>query len=121
MRTIIAVLMILHGIAHLPGFIVPWRLAEFKETPYRTTLGSGRIDVGDTGIRVVGTLWLIVAVVFVAVGIAMIGDGGRWPFVAVAAALASLVLSLLSLPEARIGVVVNLVILGLLAVSGAME
>ena len=120
MRTAIAIFMILHGIAHLPGFVVPWRITTSKDTPYKTTLLSGRLDVGDTGIRIIGLLWLIVAIAFVITGIAMIADTGWWGVSAVCVSLVSLLLSFLSLPEARIGVGVNIVILALLAVSGAV-
>lgn len=120
MRTAVAIFMILHGIAHLPGFVVPWRIATFKDTPYKTTLLSGRLDVGDTGIRIIGVLWLAVAIAFVVAGIAMIAGTQWWGVTAICVALVSLVLSLLSLPEARIGVAVNIAILALLAVSGTV-
>lgn len=119
MRTAVAIFMMLHGIAHLPGFVVPWRIATFKDTPYKTTLLAGRIDVGDVGIRIIGVLWLIVAIAFVVAGIAMIADTEWWGAMAGCVALISLVLSLLSLPEARIGVAVNIAILALLTVPGA--
>jgi len=119
MRTAIAIFIMLHGIAHLPGFIVPWRIATLKEMPYKTTLLSGRIDVGAVGIRIIGALWLATAIAFVLTGVAMIVGAPWWGVAAVVVTLTSLVLSLLSLPEARIGVVVNGAILALLALSGA--
>lgn len=120
MRIAIAIVMILHGIAHLPGFIVPWRIATFKDTPYKTTLLSGRVDVGDAGIRIIGALWLAVALAFVAAGIAAIIDVQWWPVAAASTAFASLILSFLSLPEARIGVVVNIAMLAVLMISVAV-
>lgn len=111
MRNVLALLMALHGIAHLVGFAVAWRLTAPEEVPFRTTLFFGRLDVGDQGIRVVGLVWLLLAILFVA---AAVGGWLRQPWwggLAQIVAGVSLILSLASLPEARIGVVVNLVIL----------
>ncbi len=118
MRIVVAIFMILHGIAHLPGFIVPWRIAVLKDMPYKTTLLSGRFDAGDAGIRIIGLLWLATALAFVITGIAMMGDRPWWAVTALAVSIVSLILSLLSLPEARIGVALNIVILAGLLVSG---
>jgi hypothetical protein len=111
MRIMLAVLMVLHGVAHLPGFVSEWRLANLEGIPYRTTILAGRADLGDAGIRVVGMLWLLSAVGFWVAGVAAISDLSWWIPVATAIALGSLLLSLVELPEARIGVVVNLAIL----------
>jgi hypothetical protein len=120
MRTAIAIFVMLHGVAHVPGFIVPWRIATLKDMPYKTTLLSGRLDAGPIGIRIVGSLWLAAAIAFVLVGVAMIVGMQGWFVAAVVVTLVSLILSLLSLPEARVGVVVNVVILALLAMSGVV-
>lgn len=115
MRIALAVVLAIHGIAHLVGFIGSWHLDASGGIPYRTTLLAGHVDVGDTGIRAVGILWLMMAIAFVvaAIGTAM---GVDWWVKAVAViATASLALTILQLPEARIGLVVNLAILGALA------
>jgi hypothetical protein len=44
---VLGVLIALHGLAHLVGFAAPL---------------AGRLDLGDAGIRVVGVLWLLLAV-----------------------------------------------------------
>lgn len=46
--------LLLHGVAHLVGFAVPWRLVRSEEVPYKTTILSGTVDVGDVGIRILG-------------------------------------------------------------------
>jgi hypothetical protein len=53
----LAGVLVIHGVAHLVVFAVPWRLATLAEMPYGTTLLGGRIDAGHGGIRVVGPLW----------------------------------------------------------------
>jgi hypothetical protein len=117
LRVGFAILLLAHGIAHLPGLLGAWRLATFPELPYHTTLLAGRLDVGDGGMRVMGALWLVVALAFVAAATGAFLGRGWWTSLAVAAALASLALCALEWPAARIGAVVNGVILGGLLVG----
>ena len=49
----LASFLLAHGVAHLVGFVSSWKLATLAELPYKTTVFSGRVDVGDAGIRVV--------------------------------------------------------------------
>lgn len=104
-----------HGLIHLIGFVVPWRLATLPDYPYRTTVLNGTLQVGDAGVRLLGLGWLGLAVGFVvaAVGVA---QGTPWALPLVAAlALVSLGFCILGLPEAAAGIVVNVVILGAVA------
>ncbi len=117
-RTALALLMALHGVAHLVGFAVPWGLAHGDELTYKTTLLAGRLDVGDVGIRVVGLVWLVLAVAFVASAVGAFTQQPWWTGAATWTAVASLGMSLLSLPEARIGVPVNLLVLAALLIGG---
>lgn len=116
LRLALAVFAALHGIAHFVGFAVPWRLLQAEEMPYATTLLGGRLDVGDTGIRIVGLVWLALGLAFVGAGVVTGLDRSGWPRLVLLVAGASLVWSVLGWPAARIGVAVNL---GLLAVVGA--
>jgi hypothetical protein len=59
MRLAFALFLLVHGIAHLPGFVVAWRLAALREMPYKTTLLDGVVDAGPVGARIVGLLWLL--------------------------------------------------------------
>jgi hypothetical protein len=114
-RIAAAIVLALHGLIHLIGFVVPWRLAEPEGFTYQTTVLAGAVEIGDLGIRLVGLAWLAVGAAFVVIAI------GLWraaPWVgtaAVAVALVSLTLSLLGLPEAGAGIVVNLAILAVAA------
>ena len=78
MRIVLAVLMVLHGVAHLPGFVNEWRLANLEGIAYRTTILAGRVDLGDAGIRVVGLLWLASAVAFCVAGVGAFGNQSWW-------------------------------------------
>lgn len=63
MRIGLALLMTLHGFAHLVGFMVPWQLGPVGGS-YKTTLLAGQLDIGNTGIRMVGVFWLAGALGF---------------------------------------------------------
>lgn len=111
MKILLAILFCVHGIAHLVGFVVPWQITKMEDMPYKTTLLSGQINVGDTGIRIVGLLWLMAAVGFVISGIAVLRLTPWWNTWALYISLFSLILSILGWPESKIGVLVNLLIL----------
>jgi hypothetical protein len=108
MRFTLAVLMILHGVAHLPGFAGSWRLATFPDLPYHTRLFAGRVDVGDGGMRLIGTLWLLVALGFVVAAVAAFAGEWWWSGTAFLATLLSLVLCMLEWPATQVGVPVNI-------------
>lgn len=117
MHFVISALFVIHGVAHLVGFVVPWRIATLEETPYKTTILNGKIDVGDTGIRVIGIAWLITALAFMVCAVAVAMQLQWWFWVVMAATLVSFDLTILGWPESRIGVAVNVLIVVLLIAS----
>jgi len=110
MRVALAALLIVHGVAHLAGFVVPWKLVSTPEMLYKTTVFGGMLDAGDVGARTLGIVWLTVAVGFVLIGGAVLtGLGARaWLFAMV---MLSIGLCGAGWPEARIGLVVNAALL----------
>jgi hypothetical protein len=106
MRIAIALLMTLHGLAHLVGFVAPWKLASDRLT-YKTTVLAGHLNVGDIGIRAFGLLWLLGALGFVLASAGAVTNGLWWPGFALTDSVYSLLLSILDWPDARIGVAVN--------------
>lgn len=116
MRYVLAILLLAHGVAHLPGFLTSWRLASLEGMAYKTTLLAGTLDVGDVGIRIMGVFWLLIGVGFAASGIGALLQTAWWPAMTAVVASASLVLSVLEWPEAKIGVLVNMIILAYLGV-----
>jgi hypothetical protein len=109
MTIVLGLLLIAHGIAHVPGFVTDWRLAKLDGLPYRTTLVSG-LDIGDAGMRVVGTLWMAVALGFVITAIGLFARTTWWPAAIVAVTLASTALCISALPQARVGLGVNVAV-----------
>lgn len=112
MKIVLGMLLLAHGVAHLVGFLVPWRLFEAADLPYGTTIFAGRVDVGPTGIRLVGLVWLVVALAFMASAVAVWTASPQALSALLPLALASIVLCAAGWPAAKIGVPVNL---GLLA------
>ena len=112
MRPALALLFLAHGIAHLVGFLGPFRLS--AQVPYRSTVLGGRVDLGDTGIRTVGVVWLGLALAYAAVATATALDRPGWPTWALVVTAVSTLLCILALPDTRVGLVVNLALLGLL-------
>ena len=46
-RLVGAALVALHGLIHLIGFVVPWRIATVDGFPYRVTTLGGLADLGE--------------------------------------------------------------------------
>ena len=114
MRLILAGLMTLHGIAHLVGFAGAWQLAPAKEIPSKTTVLGGHLQLGDTGIRVMGVLWLFAAVEFVVAAGGAVFNVRWWTNAALIVTAVSLAMTIIEWPEARFGFVVNVAILAAL-------
>jgi len=113
MRFILAALLIGHGVAHIVGFVVPWKLMQMPEMPYRTTILGGMIDVGDAGIRVIGILWLSIGLAFVVVAGGVVAGWSMRMAVFALLALSS-AFCVIGWPEARIGLIVNAALLAAL-------
>jgi hypothetical protein len=111
MRLALAMLMAIHGIAHTAGFAESWKLAPGGGVPYKTTVFGGRLDLGDSGIRTVGVLWLVASIAFLITSAATVLDASWWRPAAAAAAMGSIALTSLELPQARLGTLINVIIL----------
>lgn len=113
MRIAIAIVLALHGFAHVVGFAGSFGLAE--SIPYKTTVLGGTVDLGDGGIRAFGILWLIAAAAFLVASAAAMTNQEWWTKALLVAAVGSLLLGMMALPEAGIGVAIDLLILGAVA------
>jgi len=117
---IFIVLLAAHGLAHLPGFIGGWRLANLREMPYHTTVFAGHVDIGDAGMRIAGAVWLLLAVGFETAAVGGMLHRTWWGPLTAVVATVSLCLCIIQYPDARIGIVINIVILCMLAVGQYM-
>src|SRR5687767_14447444 len=116
MRLFLATFMILHGFAHMVGFVGALGLS--SQIPYKTTIMSGRVEVGAIGMRLMGVLWLLAALAFVFVGLAAWAKQSWWMEASIGLAAASLMLCIAELPDARIGMAINTI---LIAAIGAHQ
>jgi len=115
MYIVFAVFLFLHGFAHLVGFAGPWGVAGMMK-PYGELLG-GRIPTGLVGMRIVGIFWLLGTLAFAAAALGVLRHSPWWPAVTLVAAVGSLVLSILGLPESRLGIPINIVIISALILA----
>jgi hypothetical protein len=120
MHIIIGLFFIAHGIVHLVGFLSYWQITTIETMPYKTTQLAGRFDAGDTGIRVIGILWLIATLAFIAAGFGLIFLQPWWQTLTLYTTIYSLVLSILGWPDSRFGLVINVLILAYLFVGGTL-
>ena len=111
---IVAIFFVLHGLIHLFGFVVPWKILKTDDFPYSTTILAGKVDLGPIGIRLVGFLWLLAAVSFVIAGVGLYLVTPWWLPVTVGATLFSLVMCISGWPDSQFGVYINLFILAFL-------
>ena len=120
MRAVFAVFLLLHGLAHLVGFLVPWRLvpgsAAAPPPPMNRLLG-GRLVLSDGSARTLGVLWLVAGITFAVVAVAWWRQQSWSGGALVVIVLLSLALTAIWWPTARIGLALNLGILLALAAS----
>ena len=116
-RILLALLCAGHGVAHLVGFFAAWRPGLFPALPHKTTILAGQLNIGEAGIRIVGVLWLGMALAFAWAAVLMWLKGASAAEVVVWLASVSIVLSVLEWPDSWIGVVVSVSVV-LLVVSG---
>jgi hypothetical protein len=110
-RTVVGLLLVLHGVIHLIGFVVPWRIGEIRGFAYSTSALWGRVDLGDAGARILGAGWLLAAVAFVLAG-AGVAAGAAWGLpLTMGAAAVSMVLCIMGSPAAIAGLVIDAAIL----------
>lgn len=116
MSIALGVLLLAHGLAHMVGFVGSWRLSE--SVPCKTTLFGGRIPLGDSGLKVVGGLWLLAALAFAAAGVGSFIGASWWAVLTPAVSLVSLTMCVAAWPDAKIGAAVDAILI-VVALTGA--
>jgi hypothetical protein len=110
MKIVMTLVLALHGIAHLVGFLLPWHLMKQPDGSYTTTL-TGGLDIGETGMKIMGIGWLIVALAFLAAAFGAWRHASWWPTFTLTVAIVSLGICLVNLPEAAIGIPIDIAII----------
>ena len=116
MRITFALFLAAHAFAHLPGFLTSWNLMTVPESPFKTTVLGGRVDVGVLGIRVVGLAWLLTAVLMALAALAVFRrDPDAYPLAWTALGISS-AMTVIGWPDTKIGALANGVVLVALVV-----
>ena len=111
LRRAAALFFALHGLIHLVGFVAAWQLATLPELAYRTSAFNGAVEIGDGGARVVGIAWIVGVAAF------LVAAWGLWQNAAwavrgaVVAAAVSVAVCAAGLPDAYLGLAIDVVIL----------
>ena len=111
MKIALVLFLVAHGFAHLVGFVVPWRISQMEEMPYKTTVLNGSLNLGHIGIRIYGLCWLVLALAFFILAVTIFFYQTWWQTASNYSASISLILCLIGWPDARIGVVINFLII----------
>ena len=123
-RRAAAVFFVVHGLIHVMGFVAAWQLATLPEIAYRTTALNGAVEMGDAGARLLGVGWLVGG------GAMLVAAWDTWrnaPWAlrgAVFAATVSMLICALGLPDAYLGLSIDVAILvgaGLLAMGRSVR
>ena len=120
-RIVMGVYLFIHGFCHFVGFVVPWQIVTIEEEPYTTTLLCKTIDAGTVGIRVIGIIWLITGLLFIACAIALFIHSSWWYDIIFYLSIFSILLCVLGLPGAKIGILANIIILVFLFLGDKFE
>jgi hypothetical protein len=97
-NVIAAIYLVVHGLIHLIGFVVKFQIAEMET-------------------RALGIVWLLLAVAFVISGAAIFASPAWWWSFTLAVTLVSLALCVLGWPDARFGVLANIIVLAFLFIG----
>jgi hypothetical protein len=109
MKFVGALLLTLHGVAHLVGFRAAFWPA-IGQTG-KVQLLNHSVFVGAGAAQAFGIAWLLVTLVYLLAAGRLLANASSWTAVALGASAVSLLMCALSWPEARIGVGIDLVLL----------
>ena len=115
MYIVLAVLIVLHGLAHMVGFAAPF--GYLKNPPPMDSLFVNRLAITNSGMRVLGIFWLMTAFIFLAGAVGVIRRESWWAPVTLVACLLSLALTFSFLPYAKFGLLFNVALLAFLYVN----
>jgi hypothetical protein len=109
-RYLVGALIALHGLIHAIGFSATWNLGKATVVSATPTYPSG-LATGATSVRVLGVLWVVAMVAFLAAAVGVVTVAPWWKGLAGGAAVLSLLLCLAWWNDAKAGVVIDLLIL----------
>ena len=108
-----AVVIAAHGLIHLMGVALLWKLGEVGQLRYAIAVPAP----GSTAAHLVGGLWLLAALLFVTAAVLLAAGRAAWRLTALAAVLVSVPVIGLAPGQAVAGLIIDGLILVLVAVG----
>lgn len=106
LRIVFTLVVFIHGLIHLLGFVEEWKLAQVKQLTGETLISlSGSLS------KTLGILWLIACLFFIFSAATYLLRKEWWWMVAVVAIVVSQILIIIYWRDARFGTIVNIIIL----------
>ena len=102
----VIVLMVLHGLIHLMGFLKEWKLADIE-----ALTGQTIIPLSETMSWTFGLVWLIASLVFLAAAGSLALNRSEWWIITLLGIMVSQILIVIWWKDARFGTVANTVLL----------
>ncbi|QDK77500.1 hypothetical protein EXU85_02355 [Spirosoma sp. KCTC 42546] len=102
LRTLVAMLLMAHGLLHVLGFLKQWQLATVSQLS-----GKSWIHVSDETSKLLGLLWLLVCLGFLLAMVTCLLQRDWWLLVAGVSVVLSQVLIIIYWPDAHAGTLVN--------------
>ncbi len=119
-RILLSIIIAVHGLIHLMGFVTYLDLGEVENLDVTSVLVS-RGDIPDGVSAVIGVAWLLVAVGFVGLAAGVVLRNGWVRPAVISLVVVSAVLSIMALPDAVAGIPINLVVLAGTLVASAVD
>ena len=119
LEKVVFLIIIAHGIAHLVGFFIYWKLSPGTEdTPYKTKIFFSEIEISTLGVSILGFIYLILAILFVIIGILLFIKRIQFnDTIILVVLLFSLIITIIDLMPTIIGLFINIIYLTLFVVN----
>ena len=114
MRVAVAVLLVVHGLVHLLGFVKAWRIA-----PVPQLSGATLFPLPASAERPVGLLWLLACLALVGAAAMLLAGGASWWILAAGGVALSQLLVVHAWPDAKAGTVANVLLAAAVVVAAA--
>ena len=118
MLIVLALLVALHGLAHMVGFAAPFG---YLKDPLPPSPIIEHLGIGAPAMKALGVAWLVTMIVFVIASILLLRHSSRWPAVMLAGCVLSVFLTVIFLPYAKIGLVVDVALIAFVIANRSYE
>lgn len=118
LRIIAGVFLALHAFAHAPGILAAWKIIEYDDASFQPNVIL--TDASDTAVAILGAIWLVSAVAYLIAAFGLLWDQRWWPSATFVAGTISLVMTVLWMEDAVVGLVINVAVIGALAIVAAI-